>query len=391
MNVVFVLGTRPEITKTFGIISALARRGSFPISVIFTGQQTDLVRETIGTYEEFDRIGYCWFAEEKKPFFDPDWRRSFLEKFADNKFTAKVGLVIGTGDTNSVLAAAEAASRHGIPFLHLEAGIRHNREIDLEPEEKNRRAITLLSTFHFCPSASQRSTLIKEGIDDKNIFVSGDLSAASVATTWKKLTKLSNFGGNSFVSKHFNYGKKLCVCTFHRSTSLANIDALDVKFSNLVGFYPKVKFLICIRPDTRWKAFNKSIEKAQNVTLIAAPPPFQFQQLLAIADIVVTDSAGVQQESALFSKPCVALRADFELGGDDPLLFKVAPPFRDLDQVFLTASRRGKVKLATNLSFVRLQGEAMIDRTARMIEQLVQSKRILGKCGKIGRYITDAK
>ena len=378
MNVVFILGTRPEITKALGIIETLARRGTIPVSVVFSGQQTDLVHKTIYAYDEFKDIEHHWFANELSPMLDPGWKTSFFQRLSADGFRQHTALVVGTGDTDSVLAAAQAASGNGIPFLHLEAGIRHNREFELEPEEVNRRAITPLSTFHFCPSAAQRSRLLAEGVDDKSVFVSGDLSKVSIATTWRRLTKHSEFGGNSFVSEHYDYRKRLCVCTFHRSTSLANIHALKMRFSNLVGFFPGVRFLVCVRPDTRWDTFNVAIDRASNVELVSAPPPFQFQQLLAVADIVVTDSAGVQQESALLSKPCVALRANFELRADDPLLFRVEPPFRNLDQVLFSASRRARTRLATNLSFVRLQGEAMIDRTSRMIEQLVLSKRLLG-------------
>ena len=377
MNVVFSLGTRPEITKTLGIIDSLARRRPFPVSVVFSGQQTDLVHQTVEAYDEFHDIEHRWFADQSRPRLDPDWRSSFSQSFSDARFCQQTALVIGTGDTDSVLAAARAASLNGIPFLHLEAGIRHNQETDLEPEEVNRRAITPLSTYHFCPSATQRNRLITEGVNDRYVSVSGDLSKVSIATTWRRLTKYSEFGQNSFVSEYFDYRKQLCVCTFHRSTSLANIDALKARFSNLVGFFPCVQFLVCVRPDTRWEPFNITINRSPNVMLVLAPPPFQFQQLLAIADIVITDSAGVQQEAALFSKPCVALRVNFELGADDPLLFRVQPPFRNLDQVFFNASRRARARLATNLSFVRLQGEAMIDRTSRMIEQLVLSNRLL--------------
>ena len=377
MRVTFLLGTRPEITKTIGIISTLSSRGEIPVGVVFTGQQTDLVKETIDDFREFESVCAEWAGNSQSSMFDPDWKQRVSEFFSSKGLSHEVGLVVGTGDTNSVLVGSEVAKTNGIPFLHLEAGIRHKTDHDLEPEEFNRRRISPLASYHFCPSAVQRSNLLAEGIDEETIYVAGDLSRVSVSTTWKRLARDKKFGSESIVAQHFDYRRKLCLCTFHRSTSLTNIDALEIRIRDLVWYHPNVNFLVCVRPDTRWRNFNKQIAKAENVELVPAPRPFAFQQLLAITDVVLTDSAGVQQEAALLRKPCVALRKNFELGFDDPLLQKVEPPFRDLHYKFLVAAKAAHLVFATNISQVRQVGDAMANRIARMIEQLVVTKRLL--------------
>ena len=213
MTVCFVLGTRPEITKTLGVISSLISNGKLPVRVLFTGQQTNLMLSTIQEFDEMQEVCTEWIGDPNESNYDPDWMLKFRQFFEALDSRLRPELLVGTGDTNSVLVAAETAKNHAIPFLHLEAGIRHDTDKQLEPEEVNRRRISPIATYHFCPSAAQKSNLQNEGIDEDKIFVAGDLSRVSVATTWKQLTSVNSWDGGSIVAEHFDYRKKLCLCT----------------------------------------------------------------------------------------------------------------------------------------------------------------------------------
>lgn len=369
MSVTFVLGTRPEITKTLGVISALSEQGIIPVNALFSGQQTTLVENTINEYPEFDDVRTQWAGDSSIANFDPRWR----EKLASHLIATKSppSLIVSTGDTNTVLEAAKIANSLCVPFLHLEAGIRHNTSRNLEPEEQNRRLISPLASYHYCPTAAQQSALVAEGIPVARTFVIGDLSKVSISTTWKRLLGLGTWKQDSVIARHFKYDKRLCLCTFHRSTSLANLQALELKFTELVGFYPDFRFVVCARPDTRWEQFYSVFKSIENVDVIEAPAPLAFQKLLAISDLVLTDSAGVQQEAALFEKPCVALRENIELGVTAPLLRVVAPRFQTLQRDFHHAAIQSRIKRPTRISQTRLEGEAVSRRAARMIEKLV--------------------
>jgi UDP-N-acetylglucosamine 2-epimerase (non-hydrolysing) len=377
-SVCFVLGTRPEITKTLGIISALKEVSGLPVTVILTGQQTDLVKSTISEFPEFDRIDFCWSGNCELEKQDPRWRPALEKVLLSLEGDSSPALLVGTGDTNSVLATAQIGREAGIPFLHLEAGIRHDRTSDLEPEERNRRLISAIASYHFCPSADQRQNLIKEGIGPNKTQISGDLSKVSVATTWTRLMRVGAWSSDPVLSDNFHVKRAMCLCTFHRSTSLSNMSKFSTQVGDLVGYFPDVRFVVCARPDTRWIDFNRMLSKASNVRVIDAPAPFTFQKLLAISNIVLTDSAGVQQEAALLNKPCVALRRDFELGGAAPLLEMVKPPFSSLHVKFAKAEKRSRVRRPTRISQVRLEGDGVAKRTARMIDRLVIAHSLTG-------------
>ena len=370
-SVCFVLGTRPEITKTLGIISALMEQSSLQVTVVLTGQQTDLVKRTISEFTEFDQIDFCWSGDQKIKNQDPSWNQALKGFFGELEGGNRPALLVGTGDTNSVLATAQIGNDQGIPFLHLEAGIRHDRSSDFEPEERNRRLISSMASYHFCPSADQRQNLIREGIKPSQVQISGDLSKVSVATTWRRLMRVGAWSLDPILSDNFHVKRTMCLCTFHRSTSLSNMSKLSSQVGDLVGYFPDVRFLLCARPDTRWVDFNLMMSKASNVRVIDAPSPFTFQKLLAISDLVLTDSAGVQQEAALLNKPCVALRRDFELGGSAPLLEMVKPPFSTLHVKFAKAQKRSRDNRPTRISQIRLEGDGVAKRTARMIDRLV--------------------
>lgn len=373
MSVAFIFGTRPEVTKSAGIARVLAQNYDVRVFGLCTGQQTDLVKGTITDLSLGHILPLTWSSDRSALGQDRDWvsktERS-LPRFLEQ---LNIAAVVGTGDTNSVLLAARVANEVGTSFLHLEAGIRHSHFVGIiEPEEVNRRMITKLTTLNLCPAAKQRTNLMDEEVDNSRIQVIGDLSAAAITEVWRvrraRLASSEYFAGTIIPALG-----RVCVCTFHRSTSLQYFDSLIFTFNELVRYFPSVTFVLATRPDTRWERFYNLAQGAANVRLMPALPPTEFQELLTRSDIVLTDSAGVQQEGVLLSKPVIALRNNVELYAGDPLLSIVAPPFYGLFQEF------GRVLALFDapelgLSNVNRNGNLVIDRGARMISAFCSAK-----------------
>lgn len=370
MSAAFIFGTRPEITKSAGIARALAQQYGIRVFGLCTGQQTTLVRETISDLDVDKVIPLNWSSDEQRTGQDPDWLDKSVCRLPQLLRNLGVTAVVGTGDTNSVLVGARAAQNQRLPFVHLEAGIRHLVAVEQpEPEEINRRKITRLATFNLCPTARQRTNLLAEGVGGAAVQVIGDLSCAAVSEVWRVRRGRIADGRDRGDSKLSNILGRVCVCTFHRSTSLLNLDNLVWAFNELVRCFPHVSFFLCKRPDTRWERFYSLVQGASNVYPVASLRPSAFQELLSASDIVLTDSAGVQQEAILLSRAVIALRDNVELYFEDPLLSIVRPPFHGLLRVFSQVLSHRSNTHELGLSNVTRSGSLVIDRGARMISE----------------------
>lgn len=340
MNILFLFGTRPEVTKGMGIAAALAHSGGLTVFGIATGQQTGLVKQTLADVDPAHVVKIVWTGDDTQEPTDVAWRESLGVSLGRMCKDAPGCIIVGVGDTDTVAEGARISRRENVPFVHLEAGIRHTGAIvDLEPEEINRRLISPLAQVHCCPTAKQRSNLLDEGVDASRIHVIGDLSTVSVAETWRRRRYRAGVGDLRDFDFVETPRRKVAVCTFHRSTSLRAMDGLVESFCECVGMLEHVRFVVCERPDSRWRRFLDHARRASNVTVIPAPPPLEFQGWLCRSDIVVTDSAGVQQEALILNRPVVALRENIELRADSSLLQQVRPPFLDLVRAVWQALR----------------------------------------------------
>jgi len=374
MDVAFIFGTRPEITKSIGVARCTAQQEGVNVFGVCTGQQTGLVLDTIRDLELNRFIPIEWLSDRTKAGQDPEWisrAKAGLTSFLSSRRPAAL---IGTGDTNSVWVAAEMARDCNTSFVHLESGIRHpTTSLPSEPEEINRRRITKLTTLHLCPTARQRSHLLAEEIPNDQIHIVGDLSCAAIAEVWRiRRIRLASGQRGAEVGLPSMSGR-ICVCTFHRSTSMDNFDHFIGAFNELVCFFPEIQFVISSRPDTRWERFYSSARAAGNVSVLTALPPCAFQELLTTSDIVVTDSAGVQQEAILLNRPVLALRRNIELYAEDPLLCVVQPPYHNLTLEFTRMLEHAYQARELGVSHVNQTGNLVIERCGRMIRSFCEA------------------
>lgn len=376
MTVGFVFGTRPEVTKAIGIARSYAEMAGSMICAIATGQQTNLVRSALCDYDAQSFADITWLANQDLKGQDPHWERNFEPELRRIVDARGISAIVGTGDTRSVLVSAIFCGNNGLPFIHLEAGIRHVEVIgEFEPEESNRRRISKLADFHCCPTARQRSLLLSEGFHMEVVHVLGDLSTLAVSETWRARRRRASTGTGSMVPLSTLVSRPLCLCTFHRSTSVLNMDMLIDRLCSDLADYPFVTFLVCRRPDTRWDRFYEHLDRIANVLVTDAPGPLAFQGLLCHCDFVITDSAGVQQEALLLNKPVVALRANIELLEGHPLLEVVRPPYHELPRALLQALSRISSSRQLDITLHCQAGDMIAGRGAYLIQTFAPDLR----------------
>jgi len=365
-----VVGTRPEVTKGWLFARWLASHPDVDFYLICTGQQKELLWSSV-----YD-LGLTVNAitDLLAPAGRSPWQQRFSELFKSIVAAGPPDLVCALGDTDSVRATAELCHQLSLPFVHLEAGIRHRGVYQTpEPEEINRREISRLATFHLCPSLEARANLADEGVNASSMRIVGDLSACAITCAFEGLVARIAHGEPSPIDRTWG---PYALCTFHRSTSLWAQEHLLKAFMDVAYLFSDLMLVLVGRPDSRWEEFYRQVDTIPNVYLTQAMTPSVFLGHLLHCEFVITDSAGVQQESAILAKDVIACRREIELYGGSPRVHVVPPPFTGLASAVSAlwpASRaafRGEVE--PHLSEVRAEGRRVASQMAEGVIWLAQ-------------------
>ena len=169
-KVLVVFGTRPEAIKLCPVILALKDNPAFECRVCVTGQHREMLKQVLDVFRVV--------PDKDLALMRPDQTLGELTSRAiaaiDEYLTEdKPDIVMVQGDTTTVLAGALAAFYHHIPIAHVEAGLRTWNMESPWPEEANRVLTTRLVKWHFCPTESNKRNLLKEGVLEKDIYVTG--------------------------------------------------------------------------------------------------------------------------------------------------------------------------------------------------------------------------
>jgi len=304
MKIGIIVGTRPEIIKMAPVIRECKKR-AIPYFIIHSNQHYS---------EEMDSI---FFKELELP--APHYNLGVGSGLHSNQtgniliemepilIQEKPDVVLVQGDTNTVLSGALAASKLGIKVGHIEAGLRsYDRTM---PEETNRIMTDHISDFLFAVGPNQHAILVKEGIDLDKIFTVGNTVSDSLfqhldisASTSTILADLDVESGKFFL------------VTAHRASNvdvMANLMELLALFDKLHAKYSQT-IVWPIHPRTQAKLKEFAIELPNYLKLIPPIGYLDFIQLQKHAQLILTDSGGIQEEACLLGVPCITLRENTE-------------------------------------------------------------------------------
>lgn len=322
MKVLTVIGARPQIIKAAALSRAIREKyhDSIHETIIHTGQHYD------------QNMSGVFFEEMNIP--APDFNLN-VGSGTHGMQTAKMteglekvmlerdpDLVVLYGDTNSTLAGAIAAAKIHIPIAHIEAGLRsYNKAM---PEEINRIVCDHCSTLLFSPTHTGVSNLQKEGfdvstkppfnIDNPAVFHCGDIM-------YDNAIHFVNFADESILSSQKLSKNNFVLTTIHRDSNTDVPERLNSVFSaidQLSRDYGK-DFVIPLHPRTS-KMLKKNLDqhlydkimKNEKVKILA---PVSYLEMLVLeknAEIILTDSGGVQKEAYFFKKPGIIMRPQTE-------------------------------------------------------------------------------
>jgi len=297
-----ILGTRPEIIKMSPVIRECERQGMDHF-ILHTGQHYSYNMDKVF----FEQLG----LPEAKYNLDAgsgmhgEQTGKMLAGIEKVLLKEKPDVVLVQGDTNTVLAGALAASKLHIKVGHVEAGLRsYDRRM---PEEINRVMADHCSDYLFAPTERSKKLLLKEGIGDEKIFVTGNTIVDAVFQNLK-LAK------NDVLKQNGLKEKEYILVTAHREENVDDPERFKemLKGIDMVSKELDIPAIYPIHPRSRKMMEKFGFNLNDSIKLIEPLDYLNFLKLEAGARLVLTDSGGVQEESCILGVPCVTLRDNTE-------------------------------------------------------------------------------
>lgn len=302
-KIVTILGTRPEVIKMAPVIRALeGRPSSFDHKIVATAQHRqmlDQVLEVFGIQPDIDlglmkeNQGLAEFAS-----------RSLLA--LSNLFSElKPDGILVQGDTTTVATAALAAFYQGVRVGHVEAGLRSFDRQQPFPEEINRRLAGCLADMHFAPTARARMNLLREGVPEESIFVTGN----TIVDALKSVRFEPAFDDPGLASLNENSHRVLLVTAHRRENHGEPLRSICRALRTIAHTFEDVEIVYPVH-------LNPSVatvvrEELGEVDRIRLVGPVSYPDLLRLMKrcyLILSDSGGIQEEAPSFRKPVLVLR-----------------------------------------------------------------------------------
>lgn len=313
-KVMLVFGTRPEAIKMAPLVKAFrADKAHFETVVCVTGQHREMLHQVLDIFQITPQYDLN-IMQKGQDLYDVTSRvllgmRPVLQK-------EQPDVVLVHGDTTTSMASALAAFYQQIPVGHVEAGLRTHDIYSPWPEEMNRQMTSRIATYHFAPTSLSKENLLKEGIPENHIYVTGNTVIDALHLMVKQL----------HIDWHQPQPRKSVLITGHRRENFGE-GFLHVcqAIKTLAQKYPKVDFIYPVHPNPNVRkaileVFGVS-EVAQtlrlneqdgssisNLKFVEPLDYVEFVTMMAKSTLVLTDSGGIQEEAPGLGKPVLVMR-----------------------------------------------------------------------------------
>ncbi len=238
---------------------------------------------------------------------------NILKKMESVLHETKPDIVLVHGDTTTTMATTLAAYYQQIPIGHVEAGLRTGNIYSPWPEEANRKLTGSLAQWHFAPTETAKNNLLAENIPSEKIIVTGNtvidalLEVKDMLEQDEKLNHafLKQF---DFISEESN--TKVVLVTGHRRESFGGgFERICAALARTAQQYPNVQIIypVHLNPNVR-EPVNRLLDGVNNIHLIEPQDYLPFVWLMNRADIILTDSGGIQEEAPSLGKPVLVMR-----------------------------------------------------------------------------------
>ena len=305
-KILLIFGTRPEAIKMAPLVKEFQKYPKvFDTRVCVTAQHREMLDQVLNFFDitpDYDldlmKPGQNLYGltstiiESLKP---------ILEEFTPD-------YVFVHGDTTTTMSGSIASFYSGAKVCHVEAGLRTNNKLSPFPEEINRQITARICDYHFAPTETSKTNLLKENISDNSIIVTGNTVIDALIKSVEKVNDnpskliqdLSSQIGNKEVVLVTGHRRENHGGGFERICNALKTIALDN--ANRLVIYP-----VHLNPKVQ-EPVNRILSKVNNVILIDPLAYQDFIWLMNRSKIIITDSGGVQEEAPSLGKPVLVMR-----------------------------------------------------------------------------------
>ncbi len=321
-----VVGTRPEAIKLVPIILALRESECYEPIVVSTGQHNRLV-EYIFELAGIKPDVTLWAGSRRAQL--NERVASVMQRFEDfcvERFDIDPdavptpddvlngrhpAAVLVHGDTSSAMAASLSSFHLHIPVMHVEAGLRTGgNNLVPFPEELNRQVISTIAAMHFAPTSANLENLVRENIPVGQVFVTGNTGIDALRWASKIDVRFSN---PELQALH-DSAARIVVITAHRRENWGDgLRGISEGVARLARDHRDDHFVLPVHPNPRVReVLTEGLTGLDNVLLTEPLGYATFARLLGRANLVITDSGGIQEEAPSLGKPVLVTRETTE-------------------------------------------------------------------------------
>jgi UDP-N-acetylglucosamine 2-epimerase (non-hydrolysing) len=309
-KILVVFGTRPEAIKMFPVIHALKADPRFAVSVCVSAQHRgmlDQVLEIAGVVPDHD-------LDLMKPGQTLDGLTAALLTELGRTMDAEApDWVVVQGDTATAMAGALAAYYRKIPVAHVEAGLRSHNIYHPWPEEINRKIIGTIAALHFAPTETSAAALRAENTAAETIHVTGNTVIDALQWVTARIAAEPVLAAGLADLEARFAGKRIIGVTSHRRENFGGGLESIAGAIRRIAAREDVALIFPVHPNPNVRAvMDSALAGLANVAMIEPLDYPHFARLLAISEIMLTDSGGVQEEAPALGKPVLVMRETTE-------------------------------------------------------------------------------
>ncbi len=301
-----MFGTRPEAIKMFPVIHALQQISGVDVRVCVTAQHREMLDQVL----EIARITPDVDLDVMTPNQSLDTLLARLVTRLGETFDfEKPDRILVHGDTLTTMAATLAAYFRKIPVGHVEAGLRSGNIYHPWPEEVNRKVAGTVADLHFAPTETAAAALRAENVPTEQIHVTGNTVIDALLATKARIDENPSLAASLDPLVERFAGKRIVAVTSHRRENFGGGMRAIAEAIVAIAGRPDVAVIFPVHPNPQVRsAMEPLLAALSNVALIDPLDYPNFVRLLAEADLVLTDSGGVQEEAPSLGRPVLIMR-----------------------------------------------------------------------------------
>lgn len=303
LKVMTIFGTRPEAIKMAPVVKALEAAEDMESIVTVTAQHREMLDQVLHLFSITPDYDLNIMSQGQTLY---DVTCKALLGLQGVLKEAKPDVVLVHGDTTTTFVGALAAFYEGIPVGHVEAGLRTGNIYSPFPEEMNRKLTGAIGTYHFAPTSTSESNLLKENINPDHLYVTGNTVIDALQTTVQ-----TDYTFKEELLNQIDYiNNKVILVTTHRRENLGDpMRNVYEAVRDIINEQADVEVIFPMHRNPKVRSIVQEVLGDMPRVHLIEPLEYEpFANLMARTYLIMTDSGGIQEEAPSLGKPVLVLR-----------------------------------------------------------------------------------